>query len=114
MILLIVDDDPVMLQNLELICRAICDNVHTASNAIDAEQVFKTNRVTHLICDYELGNGLLPGTALITGWKKSFPSLQKAILFTATSIGEIDVPPEVDVVKSKEGRVEELILELRR
>jgi len=109
----VVDDDPVMLQNLEIIFGSIFDEVFTACNPLEAEAVLRVHPISHLICDYELGEGVLPGTLLIAGWRRSYPKLRKTVLFTATLRTSIEVPPEVDTLMSKRAPVETLIAELK-
>ena len=81
-ILLVVDDDPRICRMVtrRLLCRF--EALLTACTAAEAEQTLMRERVSHLVCDNDLGGGAPRGTALIAGWRSRYPSIERAVLFT--------------------------------
>ena len=86
-ILLIVDDDP-------MICRMLCrrllssfEELHTACTREAAEQKLAAEPITHLVCDNDLGQGALKGSQLVEKWRRKYPSIERAVLFS----GDTDV-----------------------
>ena len=86
-ILLIVDNDP-------MVCRMLCrrllssfEELHTACTRETAEQKLAAEPITHLVCDNDLGLGVLKGSELVERWRKEYPSIERAVLFS----GDMDV-----------------------
>ena len=64
--LLVVDDEPGICRNMARLLGGCFDCVHTATSQSEAERVLREERITHLICDYNLGEtkseiSILPG-----------------------------------------------------
>lgn len=98
---LIVDDE-------ELICRGILRElkgrfhlVFTAAGQGEAEAILNRGDITILICDYFLGASSPRGTELLEKWRKSYPSIEKAVLYTATDPASIPPSEGVDATLSK-------------
>lgn len=52
--LLIVDDEPILLKNLKINLEDYADNIFTASNGLDALEVFKREKIHCIICDINM------------------------------------------------------------
>ena len=87
--LLIVDDE-------ELVCRGVLrsfkrcfDEVYFATHPEQAEQILKKSSITSLVCDYHLGEGLPPGTELMERWRRAYPQIQKAVLYSGADLSAV-------------------------
>ncbi len=100
-ILLVVDDDPGVCSALIRLLGGNFDLVLTAETAAKAVSFLNTLSITHLICDYWLGSGEPQGVDLIPAWRKQYPSIRRAVLYTANDLAEIPVPISVDRILSK-------------
>jgi len=108
-ILLIVDDHAIVRETMsELLCFCF-DEVLVAANPYEAEPLLAERDVTHLLCDNEFGEGHPLGVAVIPRWRKRFPTIERAILFTGTAVGDVEQLPGVDRVVLKPAQCETLI-----
>ncbi len=107
--LLVVDDEPRICKHIARLLEKSFDSVRTATSQSEAEQVLGEARVTHLICDYNLGDDSPLGTELISEWRGRFPSIGLAVLFTASAGFHISTLPGVDRVFFKPGDIPEMI-----
>jgi CheY-like chemotaxis protein len=107
--LLVVDDEPRICKHIARMLEKSFDSVHTATSQREAEQVLGEARVTHLICDYNLGDDSPSGTELISEWRGRFPSIGLAVLFTASAESQISILPGVDKVFFKPTDIPEMI-----
>ncbi len=107
--LLVVDDEPGICRNMARLLGGCFDCVHTATSQSEAERVLREERITHLICDYNLGEDVPSGAELISEWRGRFPSIGRAVLFTGSTKSEISILPGVDRVFFKPGDLPELI-----
>lgn len=99
--LLIVDDE-------ELVCRGILrsfkhsfDCVYFATHPDEAERILKQDEVTSLVCDYHLGESLPTGTELMERWRRAYPKIQKAVLYSGADLSKISSSRWVDSKISK-------------
>ena len=107
--LLVVDDEPRICKHIARMLEKSFDSVHTATSQSEAEQVLGEERVTHLICDYNLGDDSPLGTELISEWRGRFPSIGLAVLFTASAVFQVKILPGVDKVFFKTRDIPEMI-----
>ena len=107
--LLIVDDEPRICKHLARLLEKSFYSVHTAVSQSEAELILGEERVTHLICDYNLGDDSPSGTELISEWRGRFPSIDLAVLFTASAEFQIKMLPGIDRVFFKPRDIPELI-----
>ena len=107
--LLVVDDEPRICKHLARLLERSFYSVHTATSQREAERILGEERVTHLICDYNLGDDSPSGAELISEWRGRFPSIGLAVLFTASAESQISILPGVDRVFFKPGDLPELI-----
>ncbi len=98
---LVVDDE-------ELICRGILrafkgrfHRVFTATGPDDAEEILKRCDIAVLVCDYYLGESSPRGTELLEKWRRAYPSIERAILYTGTDPVLIRPSEWVDSTLSK-------------
>lgn len=95
-ILLVVDDDPEMRKTLKRILSIHFDSVLTAGTPEEANEILSRHDVTQIVSDYDLGGNHPRGTELIVEWRKRYPSIRRALLFTATYLSESRIPEAVD------------------
>jgi ActR/RegA family two-component response regulator len=101
-VVLVVDDEPVFCRALSRVLEKSFDEVHVATVPAQAEQVLESFPITHLVCDYRLGEHLPPGTVFVSKWRRRFANIRRAIVLTgAMDYYVFDVPPEVDAVRAK-------------
>jgi CheY-like chemotaxis protein len=99
--LLIVDDE-------ELVCRVLSrdfkhkfDRVLFATRPEDAEEILATGEVTSVVCDYNLGDGAPRGTELLEKWRKAYPKIERAVIYTGTDPSRIGLTKWIDSTVSK-------------
>ncbi len=107
--LLVVDDEPRICKLVARLLEKSFDSVHTATSQSEAERILGEERVTHLICDYNLGDNTPLGTELISEWRGRFPSIVLAVLFTASAAFQVKILPGVDKVFFKTRDIPEMI-----
>ena len=76
-ILLVVDDDPLICRMLSRRLSSSFEALRTACTKKEAEAWLGKEEISHLICDYNLGDGIPRGTELVASWRKS-PSACRA------------------------------------
>lgn len=104
---LVVDDEPLVQNTVVRMLRQSFDEVLTAINPAEADEVLEERSISHLVCDCNLGHGLPLGTELVPGWRALYPSIERVVVFTGADLTK--VPPEVDAVVLKPGRKGELL-----
>ncbi|MCP4601296.1 MAG: hypothetical protein GY847_12360 [Proteobacteria bacterium] len=100
-ILLVVDDDENISKALKRLLGRKFHEIVTAQNSGEAVLLLETRSVTHLVCDYWLGNGEPLGIDLVPAWRMKYPSIERAVIFTGNEINSIPVPFGVDEILSK-------------
>ena len=100
-VLLIVDDDPRICRMLSRRLESSFDGFHTAGTPADAERKLKEESITHLICDFNLGEEAPNGTDLIAKWRSQYPSIERAVLFTSAPLNDKIKPAGVDALIHK-------------
>lgn len=102
-VLLIVDDFPEILRSYRRYMEKRFDAVHVASNSAEAVARLSTASppVTHLVCDYWLGDGEPLGTVLIPRLRASCSSLSVAVLVTGSEAKALAPVGGVDAVFQK-------------
>ncbi len=98
---LVVDDQVLITKAVARVLGRRFETVLTANTPQEAELHLSTHHVTHLLCDFFLGEGVPTGTELIPRWRAAHPGIVRAILFTGSVLTKIVVPPEVDMLLSK-------------
>lgn len=99
-VLLIVDDERSVCRALSRLLDRKVKEILSATNAMEAEVILQSGRVTHVICDHWFGPGQPLGTDLVTEWKKRYPNIQKAVVLTGTDINKLDADA-VDAILPK-------------
>jgi len=108
-ILMIVDDTPNIGRALSRLLGKHFDEVHAAASASEASALLGKKPVTHIICDYCLGEGEPPGVDLVPRWRTEHPSIERAIILTGLDPTTLHASPGVDAVVSKLAGSEELL-----
>lgn len=99
-VLLIVDDERSVCRALSRLLDRKVQEILSATNAMEAEVILKSGRVTHVICDHWFGPGQPLGTDLVTEWKMRYPNIRKAVVLTGTDINKLDADA-VDAILPK-------------
>ncbi len=110
--LLVVDDEP---QIGRLIARMIgrsFDAVHLATSRTEAEAVLVSHAVTHVACDFFLGAGTPLGHDLLAAWRKRWPAIRYAALFTGSPLEERASPEGINGIFVKPGGISDLVSSL--
>ena len=111
-ILLIVDDDPRICRALSRRLLSSFDTLRTACTQREAESWLGRERISHLICDYDLGKGVPKGTELALRWRREYPSIERAVLFTGACPDEAVGTFGIDAVICKTADFFELMASL--
>jgi DNA-binding NtrC family response regulator len=101
-IALLVDDHEGVLRSVSRALEGHFHLVLTATNQEEAEKHLESNRVTHVVCDYDLGEGQPRGTTLLSNWRGQYPGIQRALILTGTQPSTLPPAPiGVDEVLDK-------------
>ena len=57
--------------------------------------------ITHVVCDYFLGNQFPNGSELLAKWRTGFPCIRVAVLLSGSELDAIAPEPGIDWVLSK-------------
>jgi DNA-binding NtrC family response regulator len=117
--LLVIDDDPQICRLME---RCLCehfDEIITTTDPITAHAILEERRVTHILSDLFLGASA-DGITFLTLWKREFPHIERAVIFTAADMqaarADLRVRPcsagYVDAVVSKADGINAIIAAL--
>ncbi len=109
---LIVDDQASVLRSLARVLGLCFESVYTAITAGEASLLLETKSVTHIVCDYWLGHGQPVGLDLIPGWRKNYPSIERAIILSGSDPERIVPVRGIDAVLSKTVGLDELMKHL--
>jgi ActR/RegA family two-component response regulator len=112
--LLIVDDDLAVCRALKRALGRHFDEVLLAHDPEMAERVLEACRITHLVCDFNLGPGIPLGIDLLPGWRRANPFIKRAVVFTGTDLTDHPISPLVDRVLNKADGPDRLLEALRR
>ena len=107
-VLLVVDDEPIIVR---LIIRSFRDDfgkILYCTTPDEAEQILAENRVTHFICDENLGSKYPPGHELVIRWQEMYSSIEKTVVFTGMDISDLDISANIEVF-SKGGSTKDLL-----
>ena len=108
-ILMIVDDTPNVGRALSRVLGRYFDEVHPLTSASEAAALLGQMPVTHVICDYCLGDGDPPGVELVPRWRREHPSIERAVILTGLDPTTLLAGPGIDAVVSKLADTEELV-----
>jgi DNA-binding response OmpR family regulator len=98
-LILLVDDDPLILKTVSRnLMRHGC-KVLLAQDAAKAEHHLEAARVTHVLCDYDLGGTQPKGTELIVKWRVKYSAIETACIYTGAGI--VTAPLGVDRILHK-------------
>ncbi|MCP4675871.1 MAG: response regulator [Deltaproteobacteria bacterium] len=111
-VLLVVDDDESVCKGLVRLLGNRFEETVTALNPGEAVSMLDTRLVTHIVCDYWLGQGQPLGIDLVATWRKKYSSIQHAVIFTGNDINAIPTTVGVDDIISKSAKPSALIEKL--
>ena len=112
-VVLLVDDQEMILKSVSRVLQPHFDLVLTAATPEQAEQHLAQHEVTHIICDYHLGDDLPRGTDLIPTWRERFKTIRKAFIFTGSQRASLPPAPiGVDDILNKPMSAQTLLAKL--
>ena len=79
---LVVDDEPLVLRTLSRVLKKHADQVFVAESAEEAERILAAQAIQFVVCDYNLGAQAAPGTEVVEGMRRNYPSIVRAVIFT--------------------------------
>ena len=99
--LLIVDDEELVCRGISRSFKRCFDQVYFATHPDEAERILQQGEVTSLVCDYHLGDSLPRGTELMERWRRAYPHIKNAVLYSGTDLSKIISSKWVDSKISK-------------
>ena len=118
---LVVDDSDQICRMMKRRLTPFFEKVFTAADPKEATRILEEHEVTHVLCDFDLGAGTGAGDAtgylFVMLWRREFPNVERAVIFTGGDMGSQQRPEEVDAVVCKadgpQAAVEALLFEDR-
>ena len=113
-VLLVVDEEAQVCRLMRRCLGEYFDEIHTAAEPVSACRILEKKRVTHLLCELHLG-GAMSGAELIQFARWEFPSIERAVIFTAGDLLEARARitgPEINAVMSKTGGIDAIVAAL--
>ena len=107
-VLLVVDDEPQVCRLMERQLGEYFDEIITETNPNKVSEILGHRGVTHVLSDFNL-HSTADGVHFVTGWKREFPCIERAVIFTALDLCDLEIPEEVAAVVSKDDGVEPVI-----
>ncbi|MBN2527671.1 MAG: hypothetical protein JXR76_14865 [Deltaproteobacteria bacterium] len=101
-ILLVLDDEPMIVRLITRSFRNDFAEILYAATPDEAEALLNNNRVTHFVCDANLGPNQPPGIELVNRWHSMFPTIEKAVVFTGMAIEDMRTGPGIDVISKSD------------
>ena len=111
-ILLVVDDDPLICRMLSRRLSSSFEALRTACTKKEAETWLGKEEISHLIYDYNLGDGVPRGAELVATWRGKYPSIERAVLFTSACLDKAVGTSGIDAVIYKTTDFNELMKSL--
>ena len=116
---LVVDDSDQICRMMKRRLAPFFEKVFTAGDPKEATRILEEHEVRHILCDFDLGTGTRAGDAtgyfFVTLWRREFPEIERAVIFTGADLGYLERPEEVDAVVCKadgpEAAVEALLFD---
>jgi CheY-like chemotaxis protein len=116
---LVVDDSDQICRMMKRRLAPFFEKVFTADDPEEATRILEEREVSHVLCDFDLGAGAGAGDAtgylFVTLWRREFPEIERAVIFTGADLDSQRRPEEVDAVACKadgpQAAVEALLFE---
>ena len=86
--LLLVDDEPALLQAMCRLLRQTTYEVYTAENAIDAQLLCKSHPIDLIVCDHKMPG--MSGVTLLAWVAENIPDTTRILLTGWATIGNLD------------------------
>jgi CheY-like chemotaxis protein len=108
-IALVVDDEAEVCRALHRILKNSFDKVFTTTCIEEADRILRQNRITHVVCDCNMGDGIPLGFCFVPQWRKICPTIERTVIFSGTDLSNRKLPEEVDAVLCKSAKPKELL-----
>lgn len=108
-VILIIDGEATVRRAYARALKPDFDEVLTASDPAEALSVLEKRPVTHLVCGRSFGPDMPQGMDLIPKWRKTYPSINRALILTRADIAQMPAPPEIDGILAKPITPERLV-----
>jgi CheY-like chemotaxis protein len=96
-VLLVVDDDALVQLMARRVFEDSFDRVCTATTVSEAEMILGDFPVTHILCDFDLGEGESEnGFDLTARWRKQCPSISRVCIFSGHPLAGKSLPDHID------------------
>jgi CheY-like chemotaxis protein len=99
--ILAVDDDLLVLRMVSRVLKKYADRIFTAESAVEAERILVVESVQFVVCDYNLGPNVSPGTVVLEQLRRRFSSIEYAVIFTGEEPPIVPSVPAADAVLHK-------------
>ncbi|MBN2718339.1 MAG: hypothetical protein JXX14_21020 [Deltaproteobacteria bacterium] len=97
-VLLILDDEPMIVRLITRWFKKDFSEILYATTPHEAEELLDNRRVTHFVCDANLGPDQPQGIELINRWFPKYPNIEKAVLFTGMAIESVPTEEGIDII----------------
>ena len=97
-VLLILDDEPMIVRLITRWFKHDFSEIHYATTPVEAEALLASKRITHFVCDANLGPDQPQGIELINRWYPMYPDLEKAVLFTGMALDSVPTREGVQII----------------
>jgi len=111
-VLLIIDDSAIVRETISSLLGFCFDEVLAVAYPDEAERILETKRITHLLCDNDFGETFPTGMDLIPEWRRRFPEIECAVLFTGDPFSNVDDLEGVDKIVVKPAQCDTLVSSL--
>ncbi len=106
-VLLVVDDDIQVHLMARRLFEKSFSRVCTATSIGEAEMLLGDFPVTHLLCDFDLGESE-NGFSLVARWRKQHPTISRVCIFSGHHLADEPIPDQIDGIYFKGEPIAEL------
>jgi len=109
--ILIVDDSEEMIRHLVKLSKGRFDGLFytaTTPKAAVKQLVQEQGTITHIVCDWDLGQAHPKGEALLSDWRRTFKGIERCVLWTGENLNGVELMTGIDAVVSKSESITKL------
>ena len=97
-VLLILDDEPMIVRLITRWFKKDFSEILYATTPVEAERLLASKRITHFVCDANLGPDQPQGIELINRWFPMYPDIEKAVLFTGMALESVPTEKGIEII----------------